>query len=307
MAACKEIPFPSVTGASCKRLVWQPEAAPRGIVQIVHGMAEHIRRYDGLARALNDAGFIAVGHDLLGHGEQAPVKGCFAPKDGWDALIADIHTVRGETQKEYPSLPYFLLGHSMGSFLTRCYLFEYSHGLKGAVLSGTGDFDAAQVRLGLLLSKAMMLLGLGSRPAKIVDTLAFSANNKPFKPAATPFDWLSRDEKQVDAYIKDPLCGFVFTASGYHDMFTGLMRLTRPESLKAVEPGLSVLFLSGGCDPVGKNGKGVRRAADAFLAAGIRDVTVKLYPGARHEVFNELNREEVYGGLAAWLSASICH
>lgn len=264
-------------------------------------MAEHIRRYDGLARALNDAGFAAVGHDMLGHGDQAPIKGYFAQKGGWDALIGDLHTVRLDTQQEYPGLPYYVLGHSAGSFLTLCYLLEHSQGLRGAVLSGTGTFSITEIRLGLFLSRGMMLLGMGRSPAKFIDKLAFSARNKPFEPAKTPFDWLSRDEKQVAAYLKDPLCGFPFTGSGYHDLFTGLLRLARPDALKAIGPGLSVLFLSGGRDTVGQNGKGMRRMADALLAAGTGDITVKLYPDARHEVFNEVNRAQVYADLAAWL------
>jgi len=242
-----------------------------------------------------------VGHNHLGHGETAVLQGFFAKKDGWDALLSDIHKVRQDTEKEYPGLPYFLLGHSMGSFLVRCYLTNHSQGLSGAVLSGTGYFSPAEARMGLMLSKTLMLLGKGSRPAKLVDTLAFSANNKPFLPAKTPFDWLSRDKAQVQAYVDDKMCGFLFTAKGYHDLFTGLNRLTFKERLKAMDKGLAVLFLSGSRDPVGKNGAGMKQVADAFRDAGLRDITVKLYPDARHEVFNEVNRQEVYTDLINWL------
>jgi alpha-beta hydrolase superfamily lysophospholipase len=254
MAKYEESTFSSTTGEKLTKLIWRPDGVLRGVVQLTHGMAEHIRRYDSLARALNNAGFAVVGHNHLGHGETAVTQGYFAKKGGWDALLSDMHTVRQDTQKEHPGLPYFLLGHSAGSFLVRCYLFEHSQGLHGAVLTGTGNYSKAEIRMGLLLSGMLILLGMGRRRAKLVDTLAFSANNKPFKPAQTPFDWLSRDQAQVQAYADDPMCGFLFTARGYHDLFTGLKRMADLGSIRAMDKGLPVLFLSGSRDPVGKNG-----------------------------------------------------
>jgi alpha-beta hydrolase superfamily lysophospholipase len=183
----------------------------------------------------------------------------------------------------------------------RCYLFEHSKGLKGAVLSGTGDFSKAEIRLGLLLSGILILLGRGRRPAKLVDTLAFSANNKPYLPAQTPFDWLNRDQESVQAYARDPMCGFPFTAKGYHDMFTGMKRMADSGSMKDMDKDLPVLFLSGSRDSVGKNGLGMQRAVDAFRDAGMNDITVKLYPEARHEILNEVNKQEVYNDLISWL------
>ena len=299
MTVLKTVPFRSSTGTELHRHIWQPEGEIRGILQLTHGMAEHIARYDSLGKYLAEKGFLVVGHNHLGHGETASVRGFFARKNGWDALLADMHTVRGETQREHPKAPYFLLGHSMGSFLTRCYLQTHSKGLKGVVISGTGAFSALEVHLGLILSKSLMLLGRGGKPAKIVDTLAFSANNKPFAPAQTPFDWLSRDAALVKAYVDDPLCGFVFTANGYHDLFTGLARLTRPEP--GMDTSVPMLFLSGARDPVGKSGAGMKKVAEKYRSTGVKDITVKLYPEARHEVLNETNRQEVFFDLAAWL------
>ncbi len=301
MATYEESTILSTTGDKLVKLIWRPDGTPKGVVQLTHGMAEHIMRYDSLAQALNSAGFAVVGHNHLGHGKTAEIQGYFAKKGGWDALLADMHKVRMDTEKEFPGLPYFLLGHSMGSFLVRCYLFEHSQGLKGAVLSGTGAFSASEAGMGLLLSRVLILLGRGKHPSKLVDTLAFSANNKPFLPAQTPFDWLSRDKEQVKVYVDDPMCGFLFTAKGYHDLFTGLDRLTKAESLKAMNKDLSVLFLAGSRDSVGKNGAGMQLVADAFRDAGMKDITVKLYPEARHEVFNEVNRREVYDDLVKWL------
>jgi alpha-beta hydrolase superfamily lysophospholipase len=301
MAAYEESTFLSITGDPLTKLVWRPDGTPKGVVQLAHGMAEHIRRYDSLAKALIGAGFAVVGHNHLGHGETAVIQGYFAKKGGWDALLADMHQVRLDTQKEYPGLPYFLLGHSAGSFLVRCYLFEHCRGLRGAILTGTGAFSKTEVSLGLVLSRMLILLGMGNRPAKLVDTLAFSANNKPFLPAQTPFDWLSRDKEQVQAYARDPMCGFPFTAKGYRDMFSGMKRMADLDSIKAMDKELGVLFLSGSRCSVGKNGAGMQRVADTFRNAGLKDITVKLYPEARHEVFNEVNRQEVYTDLINWL------
>ncbi len=303
MTAFKKVPFISGTGEPLNRYIWQPEKEIRGILQLTHGMAEHIARYDGLASFLAEKGFLVIGHNHLGHGEEAARQGFFAGKNGWDALLNDMHQVREQTQKEYPGVPYFLLGHSMGSFLARCYLQTRSAGLRGAVISGTGAFAVLQVQLGLILSRLLMLLGRGKYPAKIVDTLAFSSNNKPFAPAQTPFDWLSRDAALVKAYVDDPMCGFVFTAKGYHDLFTGMKRLTRPEG--AQDKALPMLFLSGERDPVGKSGAGMKMVAEKYKSAGMKDITVRLYPGARHEVFNETNRQEVFDDLAAWLAEKI--
>ncbi len=299
MAAYKKIPFTSITGETLERYTWQPEGKIHGILQLVHGMAEHIARYDSLGNFLADKGFVVVGHNHLGHGNTAKVQGFFAKENGWDALLADMHKVREAVQVEHPGVPYFLLGHSMGSFLTRCYLKTHSQGLKGAVLSGTGAFSTIEVLMGLILSKSLMLLGRGEKPAKIVDTLAFSANNRPFAPAATPFDWLSRDQIQVKKYVDDPLCGFVFTACGYHDLFTGLKRLNHPEWVQ--EKSLPMLFMSGARDPVGKSGMGVKKVIEKYEQAGLKDITFRLYPDARHEVLNETNRQEVFLDLAAWL------
>lgn len=301
MAAYEEGTILSTTGDKLTKLVWRPKGTPKGVVQLTHGMAEHIRRYDSLAQALTAAGFAVAGHNHLGHGEAAATQGYFAGKGGWDALLADIHHIRQDTEKEYPGLPYFLLGHSAGSFLVRCYLFSHSQGLRGAVLTGTGDFSKTEIRLGLLLSEMLILLGRGRRPARLVDTLAFSANNKPFQPAKTPFDWLSRDMEQVQAYANDPMCGFLFTARAYHDMFEGMKRMADPDSIKAMDKDLPILFQSGSRDSVGRNGAGLQLVADAFRNAGMKDITIKLYPEARHEVFNETNRQEVYTDLINWL------
>ena len=173
------------------------------------------------------------------------------------------------------------------------------------MLSGTGWFGAGQVKSGIALTNILCALGQAQKPAPLVDKLAFSSSNKPFRPNRTNFDWLCRDNAEVDKYIADPYCGFLFTASGYRELFRGLDRLRNMDTLKKMPKELPVYFFGGDSDPVGSLGSGIPKVADQFRAAGLRDVTVKLYPGGRHEMFNEINREEVYQDLIAWLDQHV--
>lgn len=295
--------FLSVTGQELEMMSW-PVEQPKAVVQLVHGMAEHIARYDATAQALNAAGFAVVGHSHLGHGEPAPIKGFFADKGGWDKLIEDVHAVRKATEKQYPGVPYFLLGHSMGSFVVRTYCLKYEAGLAGVVLSGTGHYEKQLLTAACTVCRVLCLLGQGRKPSKLVAKMVSSGNTAGFDDVQTPFDWLSRDREVVAKYIADPLCGFRFTASAYGDMFGGLTRLY-PEKLGTMEKDIPVYLLSGDKDPVGANGEGVKKVAEEIRAVGVKDVTVKLYPDARHEMFNELNREEVWADLISWLESKI--
>ena len=289
--------FSSSTGLRLDYRLWLPEGQPKAVIQLVHGMAEHIDRYDGAARAFADAGFAVVGHTHLGHGTQARIKGFFAEKDGWQHLIEDVHLLRQRTQQHLPGVPYVLLGHSMGSFVVRCYLMQYAQGLSGAILSGTGFFPKPVALLGLGVAKLVCLFGGEKKPSKLINSIAFGSSNKLFKPARTDFDLLTRDEAIVDAYVADPYCGFIFTGSAYRDFFSGLNRLTKVEGVPADLP---VLLFSGEKDPVG-SGNGVQKVAEQLRKAGVKQVDVKLYPDARHEMFNELNRQEVYRDVAEWV------
>ena len=295
----------SVTGTPLRAYLW-PVKAPRAVVQLVHGMAEHMGRYDRLARALNDAGYAVIGHDHLGHGPAAKKEdlGWFGPKGGWDHLIQDTQAVHEEALRRFPGCKTALLGHSMGSFVAREYLIRYGGGLDAAVLSGTGWHPAALCGAAKCLAALSALKGW-KRPAPLVNQVGFGAYNKNFQPQRTPFDWLSRDENEVDKYVADPLCGFLFTARGYFDMFDGLSRLAQLRRLSALPKDLPVYFLSGAMDPVGTQGKGVQIVAQQFRDAGLRDVTVKLYDGGRHEMFNEVNKEEVVADLVAWLDGKL--
>ena len=304
MITLEKIPFTSVAGQPLTLYLWQTDAPCRGVIQLVHGMAEHIARYDRLARALCAAGYTVAGHSPLGHGEDAREDelGFFGRKDGWDHLVEDVHAAHEMLLKRFPGQRFAILGHSMGSFVTREYLLRYGGDLTAAVICGTGWFPGPLCSVARAAAALCGVFGGWQKPAPLVDRLMSKDNNKAFAPARTPFDWLSRDTAEVDKYMADLRCGFLFTARGYYDMFTGLKNLSRLHRLAALPGNLPVLFISGDADPIGTQGKGVNTVAQQFRDAGVRDVTVRLYPGARHELFNETNRDEITAELIDWLN-----
>lgn len=297
----QETTIRSITGQELELLFWPSEGQAKGIVQLVHGMAEHIHRYEDTAKALNAAGYHVVGHTHLGHGKLAEIKGYFAEKDGWEAVLADTHMVRLWTKEQFPGVKHFLLGHSMGSFVARCYALRHGD-LDGLIISGTGHFDVPILTAGSIIAGLQGLFGGAAKPCKLLHTMNFAANNKSVENPKTECDWLSRDEAQVAAYAADPLCGFMFTAKGYADMFTGL-KMLYPHKLSAMNMDVPVYMFSGDKDPVGANGAGVKKVHDELKAAGVKDLTLKLYEGGRHEMFNEINREEVWTDLVKWLDS----
>lgn len=304
MGECVRETFLSVTGETVGKRLWLPEGKPRAVLQLLHGMAEHIDRYDATAKAMNKAGFAVVGHNHLGHGQEAKTLGHFARQHGWDALIEDTHALRQNTQASYPGTPYFLLGHSMGSFVARGYALKYEKGLNGLILSGTGHFDPPLVAAGMLIASLQCALGAGEKPSGLLASISTAGYNKTYEKARTAFDWLTSDADLVAAYIADPLCGFPFTARGYRDMFEGISRL-HPGKLSTMARDIPVLLLSGEDDPVGAYGKGVKKVAQELRSVGISDVTVKLYEGSRHEMFNEKEKERVWGDLVGWMEGRL--
>ena len=302
-----ELSFASAGGGSRKLRIHEPEGKPSAVVQIVHGMAEHYARYYPLAEALAKAGIAAAGHDHLGHGPDTPKEklGYFADQDGWQMLIDDVHTAHCLLKERFPDSRHILLGHSMGSFLSREYLLQHGgKGLDALVLSGTTYMTAPMLNAAIPLAGAVCALGGAKKPSKLLHELAFAKNNKPFRPNRTTFDWGSTDTKQVDLYVNDPLCGFMFTGRGMHDMFTGLKKLTKLERLETLpEKGIPILFIAGEQDPVGGiNAQGPKTVAAQYKKAGFNDVTMQLYPKGRHEMFNEVNRGEVISNLIAWIN-----
>jgi alpha-beta hydrolase superfamily lysophospholipase len=278
------------------------------VVQLVHGVSEYVDRYAPTASFLTEHGFLVVGNDHLGHGRtaQGPEEyGFFRERGGWHTVVGDVHQLRVLTGEQYPDLPYFILGHSMGSFLARTYLIDWPGTVTGAILSGTGQERASVVSMGWRMANAVCKTSGPRAHNKLVEQLSFGMYNKQFSPTRTRADWISRDEAVVDAYVADPLCSFLPTAGMFRDMMEGLAYIGKRSNLAKMDPATPVLFLSGDRDPVGQNGKGVDRVADFFLQAGTEDLTVHLYPDARHEVLNELNRQEVYNDLLSWLEAHL--
>lgn len=285
-----------------------PEGAPRAVIQLAHGIAEHVERYDNFAAYLAEHGFLVVANDHLGHGMSAgdaAALGFFSPVRGWDMVLSDMHTLYTRTHGDFPALPYILLGHSMGSFLARSYLCKYPGGLSGAILSGTGQQPGPLLTAGLAAGRLEIRRHSPQYRSKLLNTLAFGSYNRRCKPRRTEYDWLSRDEAVVDAYIADPLCGFTASAGLLTDMLGGIRYVQDSENLRKMDKALPVFFFAGDADPVGDYGKGVRRAYASFLAAGMQDVTLKLYPGCRHECLNELNKAEVYADVLAWLELKL--
>ena len=288
---------------------WVPEdMAPVAVLQLVHGVAEHIDRYDDFARFLNGHGVIVVGHDHLGHGKSLPEGGTpvyFGDGCTWDTPVNDIYVLHTRLKEQYPQLPLLLIGHSMGSFLSRTYLVRYPGTVRAAVLMGTGWQKRAVLDGGLALAD---LLARRDPAATndMVSELAFGAYNKTFKPNRTAYDWLSLDQENVDAYIADPMCGHDATVGLFREMLRGIRFNQRRENLRRMDGSIPVLLISGEDDPVGGMGEGVRRTYQAFRDAGVADCTLKLYPKLRHELLNErAQRETVYQDIWNWMEAKL--
>ena len=261
-------------------------------------------RAEALRRFLAEHGFAVVGHDHLGHGRTArnPLEfGWFADRDGWKHVVKDVRALRERVGAEYPGLPCFLLGHSMGSFVVRGYLMFWPGTVDGAILSGTGQEPPATVAAGRALSALLIRLKGPRAHSALLDALSVGRYNGQFKPVRTSADWISRDTVVVDAYRADPLCRFLPTVGMYHDMMVGLQLLAKPANLARMDPDTPVYFFAGDRDPVGANGAGVKKVAGWFRDAGVKDLTVRLYPEGRHEMLNEANRDEVYRDVLSWL------
>ena len=300
--------FPSADGKTQIHAVkWTPEGAPRYILQLTHGMVEFIDRYEPFALYLNTLGVLCVGHDHLGHGDSVTDKsewGFFAEPNPSGVLVEDMHALRVRTQKEYPALPYFMLGHSMGSYLLRKYLAFHASGLAGALVVGTGFVAPAAADFGLGLCRARAALQGWHYRSRTVAKLAMGGG------AYAQFDsdgshpensWLTRATDIVRRYYQEPRCTFRFTLNGYKGLFEAVGFSCRPENAALIPHNLPLLLTSGDRDPVGDLGAGVKKVFEMYKTAGLKNLTLKLYPGARHEILNETNREEVWRDMAAWM------
>ena len=284
-----------------------PEGEVRAIVQLSHGMVEFIDRYKPLAEYLAARGILVTGNDHLGHGGSIRTRadyGYFAEPDGNRAVLDDLHAMTVLTKQLYPGVPYFLLGHSMGSFYARQYLCEWGSELDGAIILGTGFQPKALVAFARTVCRVLAVFFGWQHRSRLVAELSFLGYNKGLE-GRTTHDWLNRDAAEVDKYLADERCTFTFTLNAYYSMFSGILRLHDPAFLARMPKDLPLLFLAGTADPVGDRGKGVLRAIQSLKAAGVQNIRCKLYPGARHELLVETNRQEVFADIAAWLNKQL--
>lgn len=300
----KEFNFLSYDGCSqIHTIEWSPEIEARAILQITHGMKEYIDRYDDFAKYLNQFGIYVVGQDHLGHGQSANEKryGFFHESQGNECLMNDMRSLHLITEAKYPRLPYFILGHSMGSFLVRQYIGHYGRYLDGAIIMGT----AQQPKQLIALAKNILALGIQLKGPYYtnhsLDVILTRFFNHHFQPVTTFADWISKDEAEVRKYVENPWCTFDFTFSAYYEMLKSMQKMNEPRILHSIPKSLPIFLISGEDDPVGNFGKGVYQVYERYQQLGLSDVTIRLYPTDRHEILHETDRLVVYEDIYQWL------
>ncbi len=283
---------------------WLAEGQTKAVVQISHGMIEHIRRYDAFARFLIEHQIAVIGHDHLGHGcsaEKPEARGYFSDKDGSNFVIRDMYQITRYARKRYPGIPIILLGHSMGSFFVRKYITVFGNRINGVILLGTGNYTFMEAAAGRTLAVILGKIKGNHYRSWLLYQLMLGSMNRRIANVRTPHDWLSRDTDIVDAYEKDELCQFRFTTSACNDLFQILAELAAKKYFERIPKLLPILIASGKEDPVGQYGKGVQKVYEQFKDLGIRDLEIKLYDEMRHELLNEIGREEIYQDILSWL------
>ena len=303
----EDIYFDSCGAGRIHAAVWFGDEKPKAVVQIVHGIAEHVLRYEEYAEYLVEHGFAVVAEDHMGHGmsvsEKTPL-GYF--EGGWFAAVDDAMKLMQLARQRFGDVPYFLFGHSMGSFMARTILAKYpDSGISGCVICGTGWQSEALLAVSIPAAKLICKRDGEKNPSALLKSLAFGSYNKRVEHLRTENDWLTRDDRTVDAYNADPLCGFTASAGLMRDMLSGISYIQTKDALAGMNKQTPCFFIAGGDDPVGEYGKGVRKAVDAFKKAGMESVSVRIYPLCRHEILNEINREEVYEDVLEWMEKLI--
>lgn len=283
---------------------WSKDSTPLAIIQIAHGMAEHIQRYEPFAKRLVENNFFVYGNDHRGHGLTVVNKndrGYFADEQGFDQVVEDMYILTTEIKKAHPHVPIILFGHSMGSLLSRRYIQKYGTELAGVIISGTSGDPGLLGKIGMMIAKFEVKTKGARTPSPLLNQLLFGSFNKKFKPTRTNFDWLSRDEKEVDKYMDDPHCGEIFTTGFFLDLFHGIASIHDQQNMNSIPKNLPIYIFSGDKDPVGNQTKGVLNVYKGYQKMGIKDVSIKFYPEGRHEMLNETNREEVYEDIIKWI------
>lgn len=286
---------------------WTPEGQPKAVVQIVHGIAEFVERYDDFANFLTGHDIAVVGEDHMGHGQSINgdgIQGYF--HGGWFTAIEDTMQLMRDTMEAYPGVPYILFGHSMGSFMARTILCKYpASGIHAAIICGTGWQPSFALPPLIKVVEGICKKTGETNPNETLQGMVFGSYNKKVEHPRTPFDWLTRDAKIVDDYIAHPLCGFTASCGLLREMLKGIHYIQQKNNLAAMNKDLPVFFIAGGDDPVGPYGKGVQKCADTFVSVGMTDVKTKIYPLCRHEILNEINKEEVYEDVLRWIQTKL--
>lgn len=280
----------------------------RCVVQIVHGMAEHVGRYEALAECLTAQGFVVTAQDHLGHGKSVAEGGAFGyfcEQDPATVVVRDVHRLKKMTQTLYPGIPYVIIGHSMGSYILRSYICRYGSGIDGAIIMGPGMSPVALVKLAKLIAGVEKLFCGSRHVSTFMDKLVFGKYNQRIANPRTGKDWLTRNDSCVDEYLADPLCGFTFTVNGFATLFELTDRIGKQENLNKIPKELPVYILYGDEDPVGEYGRGVERAYRLLQETGLTNLQMKQYPGDRHELINEPDRETVIKDICNWINSTI--
>lgn len=309
MANKTEFTFPSKDGVTTiYGYIWKGDGEPKAILQIVHGMIEHLGRYDAWAEFLVEQGYIVVGNDHLGHGKSIQSEnhwGYFCEGDAVDVLVEDAHTTRELISKDYPDIPYFILGHSMGSFVTRVYLSRHGEGLAGAIVMGTADMSNSLISGGKFMTKVVKAFHNGFYRSKFLNDLVINGNDKKFTNDTYSKSWLTKNKEIVDIKAKDPAANYLFTTNGILGLMDIIATINKPETFKATPVDLPMLLVSGADDLLGDRGEGIKRVYKKYQAAGIKDLTWQLFATDRHEILNELDKDKVYNDLLAWLNVHL--
>ena len=300
--------FNGIDGTSLRVNGWLPEGDIKASVEIAHGMAEHGARYERLAKFLNAAGYAVYAIDHRGHGKSVPsdkTHGHMADKDGWSMAVEELYLLNQEIKARHPGRAVFLLGHSMGSFMVQDYLARFPDSITGAALSATNGPPGTLGKLGQLVSRIEKLRAGNEGHSTLLANMSFKAFNKAFAPNRTEFDWLSRDETEVDKYVEDPFCGFECSIATWIGLLDALTRIAADEAVAKMDPEKPLYLFAGTADPVGENAKGVKRLLKVYEKHGFQKVTSKFYEDGRHELLNDTIREEVMQDLLNWLDQTL--
>jgi alpha-beta hydrolase superfamily lysophospholipase len=283
---------------------WIPDGEVKAVLQIAHGMAEHGYRYERLAEFLNKTGYAVYANDHRGHGKSIPqgaVPGHMADENGWEKAVDDLSLINKDLKERHPGLPVFLMGHSMGSFMAQDYLARYGDSVVGAALSATNGPPGTIGKVAQLVSRIEKLRNGNEGHSTLLANMSFKAFNKAFAPNRTEFDWLSRDEAEVDKYVDDPMCGFDCSIATWIGLLDALTRIASDKAVSAMNKFKPIFIFAGDADPVGENTRGIKRLLKAYDKHGFENVDHKFYPDGRHELLNDTNRDEVMADLLAWL------